>query len=295
MQLHKLMIVGNAEWCALPQLKIPAIRARIDSGAKTSSIHAVNIEEFYKNRQQWVRFEIHPLRIHTDVMIVCEAPVYDYRLVKSSTGVAQPRYVIETYIEMGGEKWTIQVTLANRRSMGFQLLLGRQAMTHRMLINPSEDFQLTRYTRKQVREFYNIPKEQKVKIKPHHPDKKQETIIEEEISQKPVSEKKSKKTKTEKVSKKVAKSDTSATKKSAEVKKEKLKKAVSSSVKLTQNKLKQKEKKLIQKAKAKEKALKQKQIQKEKEKRLKLKKKQKEKESKLKQKKTGKQLSLFFS
>lgn len=295
MQLHKLMIVGNAEWCALPQLKIPAIRARIDSGAKTSSIHAVNIEEFYKNRQQWVRFEIHPLRIHTDVMIVCEAPVYDYRLVKSSTGVAQPRYVIETYIEMGGEKWTIQVTLANRRSMGFQMLLGRQAMTHRMLINPSEDFQLTRYTRKQVREFYNIPKEQKVKIKPHHPDKKQETIIEEEISQKPVSEKKSKKTKTEKVSKKVAKSDTSATKKSAEVKKEKVKKAVSSSVKLTQNKLKQKEKKLIQKAKAKEKALKQKQIQKEKEKRLKLKKKQKEKESKLKQKKTGKQLSLFFS
>ncbi|MBL7898886.1 MAG: ATP-dependent zinc protease [Crocinitomicaceae bacterium] len=289
------MIVGNAEWCALPQLKIPAIRARIDSGAKTSSIHAVNIEEFYKNRQQWVRFEIHPLRIHTDVMIVCEAPVYDYRLVKSSTGVAQPRYVIETYIEMGGEKWTIQVTLANRRSMGFQMLLGRQAMTHRMLINPSEDFQLTRYTRKQVREFYNIPKEQKVKIKPHHPDKKQETIIEEEISQKPVSEKKSKKTKTEKVSKKVAKSDTSATKKSAEVKKEKVKKAVSSSVKLTQNKLKQKEKKLIQKAKAKEKALKQKQIQKEKEKRLKLKKKQKEKESKLKQKKTGKQLSLFFS
>ncbi|MBI3134264.1 MAG: ATP-dependent zinc protease [Bacteroidetes bacterium] len=156
MELRKLMIVGNAEWCALPNLKVPAIRARIDSGAKTSSIHAVNIQEFYKGRQQWVRFEIHPLRIHTDIFIKCEAPVYDFRIVKSSTGEAQPRYVIQTTIAMGGEKWTIQVTLANRRSMGFQMLLGREAMTHRILINPSEDFRLTRYTKKQIRTFYGI-------------------------------------------------------------------------------------------------------------------------------------------
>ncbi|MBK7129560.1 MAG: ATP-dependent zinc protease [Crocinitomicaceae bacterium] len=156
MDLRKLMIVGNAEWCGLPHLKIPAIRARIDSGAKTSAIHAVNIQEFYKGRQQWVRFEVHPLRVHTDVSVICEAPVYDHRMVKSSTGVALPRYVIETTIEMGDERWTIQVTLANRRSMGFQMLLGRQAMTHRILINPSEDFRLTRYSRKQIKDFYNI-------------------------------------------------------------------------------------------------------------------------------------------
>jgi ribosomal protein S6--L-glutamate ligase len=156
MDLRKLMIVGNAEWCSLPDLKIPAIRARIDSGAKTSSIHAVNIKEFYKGRQQWVKFEIHPLRIHTDIFVECEAPVYDFRLVKSSTGEAQPRYVIQTSIEMGGEKWTIQVTLANRRSMGFQMLLGREAMTHRILINPSEDFRLTAYSKKQIRDFYGI-------------------------------------------------------------------------------------------------------------------------------------------
>ncbi|MBK6952253.1 MAG: ATP-dependent zinc protease [Crocinitomicaceae bacterium] len=156
MDLRKLMIVGNAEWCSLPDLKIPAIRARIDSGAKTSSIHAVNITEFYKGRQQWVKFEIHPLRIHTDIFVECAAPVYDFRLVKSSTGEAQPRYVIQTFIEMGGEKWTIQVTLANRRSMGFQMLLGREAMTHRILINPSEDFRLTAYSKKQIRDFYGI-------------------------------------------------------------------------------------------------------------------------------------------
>lgn len=294
MQLHKLMIVGNAEWCALPQLNIPAIRARIDSGAKTSSIHAVNIEEFYKNRQQWVRFEIHPLRIHTDVMIVCEAPVYDYRLVKSSTGVAQPRYVIETYIEMGGEKWTIQVTLANRRSMGFQMLLGRQAMTHRMLINPSEDFQLTRYSRKQVREFYNIPKEQKTKLKITTTDKKTEMDIPEVTSKKTTSEKKSKNTASEKISENSVKKKSPVFKKPAAPKKDK-KKKIAASEKLKQAKEKQREKKLLQKAKEKEKAQKLKLAQKAKEKQIKLKKKQKEKESKLKQKKTGKQLSLFFS
>jgi hypothetical protein len=294
MQLHKLMIVGNAEWCALPQLNIPAIRARIDSGAKTSSIHAVNIEEFYKNRQQWVRFEIHPLRIHTDVMIVCEAPVYDYRLVKSSTGVAQPRYVIETYIEMGGEKWTIQVTLANRRSMGFQMLLGRQAMTHRMLINPSEDFQLTRYSRKQVREFYNIPKEQKTKLKITTPDKKTEMDIPEVTSKKTTSEKKSKNTASEKINENSVKKKSPVAKKPAAPKKEK-KKKITATEKLKQAKEKQREKKLLQKAKEKEKAQKLKLAQKAKEKQIKLKKKQKEKESKLKQKKTGKQLSLFFS
>lgn len=157
MDIRKLMIVGNAEWCSLPELKIPAIRARIDSGAKTSSIHAVNIKEFYKGRQQWVKFEIHPLRIHTDIFIECAAPVYDFRMVKSSTGEAQPRYVIQTTIHMGGEKWTIQVTLANRRSMGFQMLLGREAMTNRILINPSEDFRLTRYSKKEIRNFYGIP------------------------------------------------------------------------------------------------------------------------------------------
>lgn len=156
MDVRKLMIVGNAEWCALPDLNVPAIRARIDSGAKTSAIHAVNIREFYKHRQQWVKFEIHPLRVHTDVFIECQAPVYDFRMVKNSSGEAQPRYVIQTTLELGNEKWTIQATLANRRSMGFQMLLGREAMNHRILINPSEDFRITRYTRKQIRDFYGI-------------------------------------------------------------------------------------------------------------------------------------------
>lgn len=157
MEIEKLVIIGNAEWCALPELKVPAIRARIDSGAKTSSVHAINIKEFYKNKERWVKFEIHPLRKHTEVFIVCEAKVIDYRLVKSSSGEAKPRYVIQTQVKLGNQKWNIEVTLANRKSMGYQMLLGREAMMNRVLINPSEGFRLTKYTRKEIRNFYNIP------------------------------------------------------------------------------------------------------------------------------------------
>lgn len=162
-----IMIIGNAEWCALPDLRVPAIRARIDSGAKTSSIHAVNIQEFQKNGNQWVSFEIHPLRKHTEIFIKCEAEVIDYRMVKSSTGIAQPRYVIQTTLVMGNRSWTIEATLANRRSMGFQMLLGREAMKEGILINPAEGFQLTRYSKKEIRNFYGIehwiPKRKKKK------------------------------------------------------------------------------------------------------------------------------------
>lgn len=155
MEFINHMIVGNAEWCALPELKVPAIRTRIDSGAKTSSIHAINIREFYKGQERWVEYEIHPLRIHTEIFVKCQSKVVDYRMVKSSTGVSQPRYVISTTIEMGGKRWPIEMTLANRRTMGYQMLLGREAMNH-ILINPAEGFRLTRYSKKQIRNFYGI-------------------------------------------------------------------------------------------------------------------------------------------
>lgn len=156
MELSEYMILGNAEWCSLPRLKIPAIRARIDSGAKTSSIHAVNIKEFYKAGERWVSYEVHPLRKHTDIAVQCESKVVDYRMIKSSTGVSQPRYVIKTQIEMGGKQWMIEMTLANRRSMGYQMLLGREAMVDKVLINPAEGFCLTVYSKKEIRNFYGI-------------------------------------------------------------------------------------------------------------------------------------------
>ena len=131
------MIVGSEEWCAMPRLSIPAIKARIDSGARTSSIHAFNIQPFKKNGEAWISFEVHPLQQNRSTIIRTEAEVYDRRVVKSSSGDAEKRYVIKTSINMGDESWEIEVTLSNRDSMGYRMLLGREAMNNRILVDPS--------------------------------------------------------------------------------------------------------------------------------------------------------------
>ncbi len=131
------MIVGSEEWCAIPGLSIPAIKARIDSGARTSSIHAFNIQPFKKNGEAWISFEVHPLQQNRSTIIRTEAEVYDRRVVKSSSGDAEKRYVIKTNINMGNESWEIEVTLSNRDSMGYRMLMGREAMNNRILVDPS--------------------------------------------------------------------------------------------------------------------------------------------------------------
>lgn len=122
------MIIGSVEWCGLADLNIPAIKARVDSGAKTSAIHAFNIEEFKRGEAFWVRFELHPLQKNITTTVECEAEVIDRRLVKNSGGVAEERYVIKTPVSLGGKTWDIELTLTNRDSMGYRMLLGREAM-----------------------------------------------------------------------------------------------------------------------------------------------------------------------
>ena len=131
-------VIGAEEWCALRDLGIPAIKARIDSGAKTSSMHAFNIQTFKKYGALWVTFEINPLQNNRRTIIRCEAEVVDRREVKSSTGVPEKRYVIKTDIYMGNTRWPIELTLSNRDSMGYRMLLGREAMKDRFLVDPSE-------------------------------------------------------------------------------------------------------------------------------------------------------------
>ncbi len=130
-------IIGRAEWCAFPELNVPAIKARVDSGAKTSSIHAFNIEPFKKGRQKWIRFDVHPLVDDLDITIACEQRVSDQRVVRSSSGEAESRYVIKTPLQLGEQTWLIEVTLSNRDSMGHRMLLGRGAMNGRLIIDPS--------------------------------------------------------------------------------------------------------------------------------------------------------------
>lgn len=133
-------IIGSEEWCSFPELGLPAIKARIDSGAKTSSIHAFNIQTFRRDSQLWVSFEVHPLQNNRRTSIRCERPVVDKRAVKSSSGISETRYVISVPLELGEQRWDIELTLANRDSMGYRMLLGREAMTGRFLIDPANSF-----------------------------------------------------------------------------------------------------------------------------------------------------------
>ena len=125
---YQKTIVGSEEWCALPDLQIPAMKARIDSGAKTSSVHASNIQTFKRDNATWISFDIHPLQSNRSVTTRCEAKVVDRRIVKSSNGESEKRYVIATTLSLGGKQWEIDLTLANRDSMGFRMLIGREAM-----------------------------------------------------------------------------------------------------------------------------------------------------------------------
>lgn len=134
------LIVGWREWLVLPALGIPAIKAKIDTGARTSALHAFKLKTFRERGQLRVRFGIHPLQKRQDVEIFCEADVVDHRLVTDSGGHREKRYVIETTVRLGAEEWQIEVTLTNRDTMLFRMLLGRTAMRGRLLVNPASSF-----------------------------------------------------------------------------------------------------------------------------------------------------------
>jgi len=123
------LTIGWREWLALPELRIPAIKAKIDTGARTSALHAYFVEPFVKDGTQMVRFGVHPLQRRLDLEVVCEAPVKDYRSISDSGGHREMRYVIETEVVFGDQKNRIEMTLTNRDNMKFRMLLGRTAMT----------------------------------------------------------------------------------------------------------------------------------------------------------------------
>ena len=148
------MEIGWKEWCALPDLHIPAIKAKIDTGAKTSALHAYDIEPFYLHHRLWVSFHLHPIQRDNKFHIHRSAPVVDQRFVTSSTGHKELRYVIKTHIQLGLEKWEIELTLSNREKMSFRMLLGRDAITNKAIIDPAhahKQFKLT--NRKAIKLF----------------------------------------------------------------------------------------------------------------------------------------------
>ncbi len=140
-KLKKRILIGWREWVKFPELGIEKIKAKIDTGARTSALHAFNIETFKtirgKNR---VRFQIHPIQRNNNYILHCEADVLDQRYVKNSGGNIEHRYIITTTLHMDNESWPIELTLTNRDPMGFRLLLGRTAINKKFLVDPNKSF-----------------------------------------------------------------------------------------------------------------------------------------------------------
>ena len=131
--------IGWREWLALPSLNIPAVKAKVDTGARTSALHAFFVEPFEDNGMQMVRFGVHPLQKRLDIEIFCVTPVKDFREISDSGGHREMRYVIETEVLLGESSRSIEMTLTNRDNMKFRMLLGRTAMAG-LLVVPDKSY-----------------------------------------------------------------------------------------------------------------------------------------------------------
>lgn len=135
-----LPIIGWREWVGLPDLGIPTIKVKVDTGARSSSLHAFRVHEFDRDGMKWVRFEVHPLQRKKDKTVEVEAKVLEFRSVRSSSGKAAIRPVIVTQIRLLDNTWPIELTLANRDEMGFRMLLGREAFRGRFLVDAKNSY-----------------------------------------------------------------------------------------------------------------------------------------------------------
>ncbi|HEX9775437.1 MAG TPA: RimK/LysX family protein [Actinomycetota bacterium] len=133
-------VIGWREWVSLPDLGVPAIKCKVDTGARTSALHAFSLRTFERDGVTWVRFAIHPLQRRTRPSVEAEARLFDERHVRSSSGRDELRPVIETTAVLRGHAHAIQLTLARRDEMGFRMLLGRQAVRGVYVIDPAHSY-----------------------------------------------------------------------------------------------------------------------------------------------------------
>lgn len=133
-------IIGWREWLALPDLRVSKIKAKVDTGARTSSLHADNMVRFKRRGKEWIRFHLHPIQKSQRKARIVELEVKEERMVKSSSGQVEKRPVVVTTVDFAGSSWPIELTLTNRDLMGFRMLLGREAIRNRFVVDVGRSF-----------------------------------------------------------------------------------------------------------------------------------------------------------
>lgn len=141
-QVQPDLLLGWREWVSLPELNIPAIKAKVDTGARTSAIHAFYVDRFRRKGQAYVRFGVHPLQHRRDIARECSARVIDERAVTDSGGHREDRLVVMTPLRLGSQEWNVEITLTNRDTMLFRMLIGREALRGHAWVNPGVSYQV---------------------------------------------------------------------------------------------------------------------------------------------------------
>ncbi len=140
--MNDQQVLGWREWASLPELGISWIKAKVDTGARTSALHAFYTERFDKDGQPWVRFGVHPIQDDTDTVLHCEAAIIDERVVTDSGGHRESRPVIKTTLQLGEYSREVEMTLTDRDSMLFRMLVGRTSIREGVLVSPGQSFKL---------------------------------------------------------------------------------------------------------------------------------------------------------
>ncbi|KAI9134424.1 ATP-dependent zinc protease [Acaryochloris sp. CCMEE 5410] len=138
--MPNLPIIGWREWVSFPDLSITHVKAKIDTGARTSALHAFDVERFQHQGKAMVRFKVHPNQKDELTTLTAEAELLEERQIRDSGGHTELRPVIQTKIELGPHQWAIEMTLTNRSAMGFRMLLGREALRQRFMIDAGNSY-----------------------------------------------------------------------------------------------------------------------------------------------------------